>query len=53
MQQLITFFQLKLQGTLVPEDLVKVDARAVKVEDVLNRVAHVFHGLRGVLEGGV
>ena len=53
MQQLVMFFQLKLWGRLVPEDWVRVDARAVEVEDVLNRVAHVVHGLRGVLEGGV
>ena len=38
MQQLITFFQCELQGRLVPEDRVRVDARAVEVEDVLDRV---------------
>ena len=53
MQQLVTFFQLKLRGRLVPEDWVQVDARAVEVEDVLNRVTHVIHGLRGVFEGGL
>ena len=51
LQQLITFFQLELHGRLVPEDPVSVDARAVEVEDVLNRVTHVIHGLRGVFEG--
>ena len=45
------FFQLALRGTLVPEDWVRVDSRAVEVEDVLNRVTHVIHGLRGVFEG--
>ena len=61
MQQLVTFFQLELQGRLVPEDRIRVDARAVEVEDVravevedaLDRVTHVVQGLRGVLEGGV
>ena len=32
---------------------VRVDARAVEVEDVLNRVTHVIHGLRVVFEGGL
>ena len=61
MQQLVTFFQLGLGGRMVREDRMRVDARAVEVEDVravevedaLDRVTYVVHGLRGVLEGGV
>ena len=51
MQQLVTFFQLELLGRLVPEDRVRVDARAVDVANVLDRVAHVIKGLRGSIEG--
>ena len=32
---------------------VQVDARAVKVEDVQDEVAHLVHGFRGVLEGSL
>ena len=45
------FFQLELKGRLVPEDRVQVDARAVEVEDVLNIVTHLIHGLRSAFEG--
>ena len=51
MQQLLTFFQLELHGRRVPEDWVRVDARAVDIEDVLDGVAHVIEGLSGSVEG--
>ena len=47
MQQLIMFFKLELPNRQVPEECVRVDARAVDVEDVLEGVEHVFEGLRG------
>ena len=53
MQQLVTFFQLELHGRRVPEDRVRVDARAVDVEDVLDGVAHVIKGLSGSVKGSV
>merc|ERR1711954_322898 len=46
LQQLITFFQLELPDRQVPEERVRVDARAVDVEDVLEGVEHVLKGLR-------
>ena len=49
----MTLFQLKLHGRLVAEDRVRVDARAVEVEDVLDGVAHLIHGFRGVPEGSL
>ena len=45
------FFQLELHGRRVPEDRVRVDDRAVDVEDVLDGVAHVIKGLNGSVEG--
>ena len=44
-------FQFKLRRRLVAEDWVRVDARAVDVEDVLDGVAHVIEGLSGSVEG--
>ena len=45
MQQLITFFQLELCNRRVPEEHVRVHARAVDVEEVLKGVAHILKGL--------
>ena len=47
LQKLIMFFQLKLHGRRVPEEQVRVHARAVDVEEVLKRVTHLLKGLRG------
>ena len=47
LQQLIAFFKLDLPDGQVPEERVRVDARAVDVQDVLEGVEHVFEGLRG------
>ena len=51
--QLITLFQFELQRRLDAEDWVRVDARAVQVddvqvEDVHDGVAHLVHSLGGV-----
>ena len=45
LQQLVTFFQLELREGRVPEEHVRVHARAVDVEEVLKGVAHVLKGL--------
>ena len=51
--QLIMLFQFELHRRLNAEDWVQVDARAVEVEDVLDGVAHLIHGFRGVPEGSL
>ena len=47
------FFQLELHRRRVPEDRVRVDARAVDVEDVLDGVAHIIKGLSGSVKGSI
>ena len=49
LQQLVTFFKLEVPDRQVPEERVRVDARAMDVEDVLEGVKHVLDGIHADL----